>query len=418
MRTDRRPLTGLLVAHAVSMTGNMMTVIALPLYVLMQTGSAAATGITGFFATLPIVVGGVLGGVVVDRVGYRRASVLADVVSGATIAAVPVLHVTVGLPFPVLLGLVFFSGLLDTPGQTARTALLPEVAARAGVPLERAVGLLEATERSARLTGAPLAGLLVAVVGSVSVLAFDAATFAISAAVVTWLLPRGLDSRVHPEEGAVSGYWRQLGEGFTFLKREPLLRAFVVLILFTNMIDAAKGSVLLPTYAARELGGAVAFGLLVGTMGGGALLGNLVFGAVGARLPRRPTLVIAFSLAGGPPLLALAAGLPLGALLMVTALAGFCAGAINPMLGAIKLERVPAGLRARVYGLIQAGAWTAVPIGALLGGFGVERLGLRPTLLTLGLSYLVITLAPALGGPWRGLDHRPATVPTPDKQRH
>lgn len=416
-RTDRRPLTGLLVAHAVSMTGNMMTVIALPLYVLMQTGSAAATGITGFFATLPIVVGGVLGGVVVDRVGYRRASVLADVVSGATIAAVPVLHVTVGLPFPVLLGLVFLSGLLDTPGQTARTALLPEVAARAGVPLERAVGLLEATERSARLTGAPLAGLLVAVVGSVSVLAFDAATFAISAAVVTWLLPRGLDSRVHPEDAAVSGYWRQLGEGFTFLKREPLLRAFVVLILFTNMIDAAKGSVLLPTYAARELGGAVAFGLLVGTMGGGALVGNLVFGAVGARLPRRPTLVIAFTLAGGPPLLALAAGLPLGALLTVTALSGFCAGAINPLLGAIKLERVPAGLRARVYGLIQAGAWAAVPIGALLGGFGVERLGLRPTLLTLGLAYLAITLTPALGGPWRGLDHRPAPFPSPDERR-
>lgn len=110
MRADRRPLAGLLVGHAVSMTGNMMTIIALPLYVLMETGSAAATGITGFFATLPIVVGGVLGGVVVDRIGYRRASVLADVVSGATIAVVPMLHLTVGVPFPVLLALVFAAG--------------------------------------------------------------------------------------------------------------------------------------------------------------------------------------------------------------------------------------------------------------------------------------------------------------------
>lgn len=202
-----------------------------------------------------------------------------------------------------------------------------------------------------------------------------------------------------------------------FLKRDPLLRAFVVLILFTNMIDAAKLSVLLPVYSERELGGAVAFGLLVGTMGGGALVGNLVFSAVGARLPRRPTLVIAFSLAGGPPLLALAAGLPLGALLAVTAVAGFCAGAVNPMIGAIKLERVPAGLRARVYGLIQAGAWAAVPIGALVGGFGVDRLGLRLTLLTLGISYLVLTLVPTLGGPWRGLDNRPSPVSSPDARR-
>ena len=84
---------------------------------------------------------------------------------------------------------------------------------------------------------------------------------------------------------------------------------------------------------------------------------NLIFGAVGARLPRRPILVIAFSVAGGPPLLALAGGLPLGALVAVIAVAGFCAGAVNPMIGAVKLECVPAGLRARVYGLIQAGAW-------------------------------------------------------------
>jgi len=408
VRVDRRPLTGLLVGHAVSMTGNMMTIIALPLYVLMETGSAAATGITGFFATLPIVVGGVLGGVVVDRIGYRRASVLADVVSGATIALVPVLDLTVGLPFPALLALVFLSGLLDTPGQTARTALLPEVAMRAGVPLERAVGLLEATERGARLGGAPLAGLLVAAFGSLSVLALDAATFVVSAAVVAWLVPRDVDARVESEEADVSGYWRQLGEGFAFLKREPLLRAFVVLILFTNMIDAAQGSVLLPVYAARELGGGVAFGLLVGTMGGGALVGNLVFSGVGARLPRRPTFVATFSVAGGPPLLALAAGLPFGALVTVAAVAGFCAGAVNPMIGAVKLERVPAGMRARVYGLIQAGAWAAVPLGALVGGFGVEQFGLRPTLVTLGVTYLALTLTPALGGPWRALDNRPA----------
>jgi hypothetical protein len=79
---QRAPLAGLLVSHAVSITGNMLTLIALPLYVLAETGSAAATGITGFFATLPIVLGGVFGGVLVDRFGYRRASVLADVASG------------------------------------------------------------------------------------------------------------------------------------------------------------------------------------------------------------------------------------------------------------------------------------------------------------------------------------------------
>lgn len=406
----RVPLVGLLVGHAVSMTGNMLTIIALPLYVLAQTGSAAATGITGFFATLPIVLGGVFGGVLVDRVGYRRASVVADLVSGVTIALVPALDSTVGLPFPVLLGLVFLSGLLDTPGQGARNALLPEVAVTAGVPLERAVGMFEATERGARMAGAPLAGLLVALFGSLSVLALDAATFVASAAVVAWLVPHDVDERIEVEQAAdVTGYWRSLGEGFRFVAREPLLRAFVVLILFTNAIDAAKSTVLLPVYAERELGGALAFGLLVGTMGGGALVGSLVFGAVGHRLPRRATFSIAFALAGAPPLLGLAAGLPLPVLLGISSISGFFAGAINPLIGTVKLERIPAGMRARANGLIQAGAWSAVPLGALGGGLAVERFGLTETLLTLGLIYLGLTLSPLLGGPWRELDKRRAT---------
>lgn len=400
------PLAALLTAHAVSMTGNVLTLVALPLYVLTTTGSAAATGVTGFFATLPVVLGGAFGGVLVDRIGYRRASIVADLVSGATIAMVPLLDSTVGLPFPALLALVFVSGLLDTPGQTARTALLPELAADAGAPLERSVAWLEACERGARMLGAPLAGLGIALLGPLSVLALDAATFLVSALLVSRAVPAAVVGAPTEREP----YWRALGDGLRFTVREPLLRAVVLLVLVTNMLDAAKTSVLLPVFAERELGGGPAFGLLVGVMAGGALAGNLVFGAVGARLPRRPVLVVCFAVAGGPPSLAMALGLPLAGLVAVTAVAGFAAGAINPLIGALKLERVPAGMRARVYGLLGAGCWAAMPVGALLAGFAVEHAGLRPTLVAVGATYVLVTLSPLLGGPWRALDR-----PAPDR---
>ena len=105
----------------------------------------------------------------------------------------------------------------------------------------------------------------------------------------------------------------------------------------------------------------------------------------------------------------MAAGLPLGGLVAVMAVSGFCAGAINPIIGAVKLERVPVGMRARVYGLIGAGAWAAMPLGALAAGVAVELVGLRPSLVAVGATYVVVTLAPLVGGPWRGLDRRPAT---------
>ncbi len=405
----RLPLIGLLAGHTVSLTGNVLTLIALPLYVLAETGSATATGVAGFVATLPVVIGGPLGGVLVDRFGYRRSSVAADLVSAVTIGAVPVLDRTFGLPLWLLLALVFVSGLLDTPGQTARSALVPDVANAAGIPLERAVGWFEATDRAARLMGALLAGFLVAAFGALPVLAIDAGTFVISSTLVAFLVPRqfDLESRSHQEgmdDSAPRSYWRQLAEGFQFIAREPLLRAVVLLVVVTNLFDAAKFTVLQPVYAQRELGGALALGLLVAGMGAGALLGSLVFSAVGHRLPRRRTFVIAFALAGAPPYFAMAAGMPLSALLVVSVLSGFAAGAINPIIGTIELERVPAGMRARVFGLIGAGCWAAMPLGALIAGVSVERIGMTPTLVAVGAAYLVVTLMPLLGGPWRQMD--------------
>ncbi|MET7967021.1 MFS transporter [Micromonospora sp. NPDC005305] len=409
------PLAGLLTAHTVSLTGNMLTLIALPLYVLAETGSPAATGLAGAFATAPVVLGGAFGGVLVDRIGYRRASMLADLVSGVTVAAVPLLHATVGLPFPALLGLVFVSGLLDTPGQTARTALLPEAAAAAGVPIERAIGWFGATERGARLIGAPVAGLLVTALGALPVLAVDAATFAVSALVVAVLVPASLrPSTDHDTPSA--GYWRDFAAGLRFLVREPLLRAMVLLVLVTNLFDATKSNVLMPIVATRDLGGAAAFGLLVGAMGGGALVGSLIFSAVGHRLPRRATFVTAFAVCGAPPFWALAAAPPLPVVAAVCVVSGLAAGAINPLIGAVELERIPATMRARVYGVIGAGAWAAMPVGALGAGLAADRIGTTTTLVAIGAGYLLVVLTPLLGGPWRELRRPVAAEPArPDR---
>ncbi|SCL18301.1 MFS-type transporter involved in bile tolerance, Atg22 family [Micromonospora pallida] len=403
----RGPLAGLLIGHVISLTGNMLTIIALPLYVLAETGSAAATGITGAVATAPIVLGGALGGVVVDRIGYRRASIMADLVSGVTIGAVPLLDATVGLPFWALLVLVFASGLLDTPGQTARNALLPEAATAAGVPLERAIGWYEATERAARLIGAPVAGLLVAALGSLTVLAIDAATFAVSAAVVAALVSASLRPAERTADDG-GNYWHDFAAGVRFLLTEPLLRALVLLVLVTNFFDATKSNVLLPVVAQRELGGAAALGLLVGTMGGGALVGSLAFSAIGHRLPRRATFVTAFAVGGAPPFWSLAAGFPLPVQAAVFAIAGLAAGAINPLIGAVKLERVPAHMRARVYGVIGAAAWAAIPLGALSAGFASDHVGTTAILVTVGVGYFLVVLTPLLGGPWRTMGRPPS----------
>src|SRR5690554_8238485 len=86
------PLASLLAAHGLSLAGNAVTMVVVPLYVLHDTGSVLATGVAGVFATVPMIVGGALGGVVVDRLGFRRAAIVADLASGVTVLAIPVLR--------------------------------------------------------------------------------------------------------------------------------------------------------------------------------------------------------------------------------------------------------------------------------------------------------------------------------------
>ncbi|RYV51208.1 MFS transporter [Pengzhenrongella frigida] len=419
--TAPRALAGLLVAHTLAAAGNVVTFVALPLYVLAETGSPAMAGVLAVATTLPVVVGGAFGGVLVDRFGYRRSSVLSDVVGAVTVGAIPLLHVTVGLPFGVLLALVFATGLLDTPGKSARTALVPEAASLAGVPLERALGWWGAASRGAMLVGAPVAGLLVAWWGPLLVLVVNAAAFLASAVVVAVGVPARLrpndDDAPSPPPGHADpqpGYWRALGEGVRVLWGNPLLRAVVLLVLVTNALDIGRSSVILPVYAERELAGATSLGLLIGASGLGMFVGALLFSALGSRVPRRMVFAVGFLLAGGPQLIVLALRPGLGWCLLAAVLAGLAAGSINPILDTVLLEQVPPSMRARVFGVVDAGCWAAMPVGALATGFLVEGLGLVPSLLLLGATYLLVTLAPFVGSVWAGLDRRLLPVPDPD----
>jgi MFS family permease len=412
---DRRAtgsLSALLAAHAISQTGNVVTAFAIPFYVLGLGGTGVEVGVAAFFATAPIVIGGALGGVVVDRVGHRRAAIVADLVSGVAVLSIPVLALTVGLPFWALLLLVFAGGLLDTPGQTARRIMLPGLTARAGVRLEQSVGMLDGSERFAKLIGASIAGLLVALVGPMAALFVNAATFAVSA-LLTWAFVAAVPAAspaAPPDRSDAprTSYWADLAEGFRFVVHDPLMRLIVGLVLVTNLLDAARGSTLMPLYANDRLGGAAALGLLVAVMGGCALVGNVVFGFVAHRVPRRVTFAVCFALAGGPSSAAFALGAPLPVLVAMTALSGLAAGAINPILGTVELERVPEHMRGRVFGLINAGAWAGVPFGALLGGIAADTIGLTLAFGIVAVVYTLVTLSPLAGGSWRQMERQPA----------
>lgn len=391
------------------MVGNMFTAIAVPWFVLQTTGSAAQTGLTGFFTVLPVVLAGFLGGTLIDRLGYKRTSIIADLASGLTVALIPLLYFTVGLPFWLLMGLVFLGALLDAPGSTARAALVPELAALAGMPIERATSASQVIERSSRLVGAPLAGFLIAVLGTANVLWLDAGSFFISAMMVAWLRPA---PPVKPKDTARGSYFSELLDGLSFLRRDRLILMIVLIVMITNFLDAAFGGVILPVYIKQEFGSALNLGLIIAANGGGAVLGALIFGVIGHRLPRHATFVSMFVFVG-LQFWIFALYPPLPVLLAATFITSVGAGPLNPIIDAVSYERIPAGMRGRVFGTIKAGAWVAMPLGMLLGGLLTELFGVQPLLITLGLTYLITTLSMAVIPAMRGLDRRVDALVSP-----
>ncbi|SCL64271.1 Major Facilitator Superfamily protein [Micromonospora citrea] len=412
---SRRSAYGLLVAQAVSVTGTRMSVVAVPWFVLETTGDALLTGVTAFVEMGALVAARILGGPLVDRIGPRVASVGGDLIAGLVLGVVPLLYAAGLLAYPVLLVLVGLVGLFRGPSDNAKYAMVPDVAATAGWSNERAAGLADSVHRLGSLVGAPLGAVLIALVGAPAVIALDAATFLLAGALVATLVRV---RRVEPEPAeaghtGVRGYLADLGAGLRFVRRDPLLRAIVAMVLLTNLLDQAMTAVLVPVWAAERFDDAAPVGLVFGALSAGALVGSLLVSMYGARLPRWRTYTVAFLLGAVPRIFVLALPVGLPVIAGVGFAGGVLIGAINPLLSAAEFERIPAELRARVLGAVGGLAWAGIPLGGLVGGVLATTLGPTGGILVVGAAYLLVTLDPLVRRrTWRLMD-RPAPAPAP-----
>ncbi|MGW6684507.1 MFS transporter [[Kitasatospora] papulosa] len=403
-----RPLGGVLAAMAVSLTGTRISVVAVPWFVLVTTGSATQTGLVAFCEMTPYVVVKAFTGPLVDRIGPRVVSWTTDLASAGAAAAVPLLHSLDLLSFPLLLVLVALIGAARGPGDLAKEVMVPEAAERGRVPLERATGLSGVIDRLASTVGLAAGGSLVALLGPLTALAVDAGLFVLGSAIIGLALPRGMGHAAEeppsPAERSEPGYWQRFGEGFTFLRGEPLLRTVIVMVGITNLLDAAISSVLVPVWVKESGNGPAAIGLMGSVMGAAGVGGSLIAATVAHRLRRRTVVLTGFLLAGAPRFLILALDAPLGVVLAVFAVSGFGAGFVNPVLGAVLVERVPRRLLGRVNALGDSLAWAGIPLGGLLAGAAVTAVGLGPVLLACGAAYVLTTNLAGLRPEWRQID--------------
>ena len=405
--SGRRALYGWLTATAISLVGSRLSMLALPWFVLTTTGSATKTGLVALAEMAPMVGLKVLGGPIIDRVGPRRVSIVCDLGSAAAVGAIPLLHAADLLAFPLFLAVVAVSGAFMGPGDAAKNAMIPMLVEQARVPTERATGLSSMIERGAGMFGAAIGGGLIALWGAPTALLVDAGSFLFCAALLAWATA-GL-GRVGGADDDTAPYGQRLAQGWRFLRGDRVLVGIAVMVTLTNLIDIAMSAVLMPVWAHESGAGIGSLGLVFAVMAGFSAAGSGVAAAYAARLPRYSTYLVAFLVCGAPRFLVLAVEAPLAVVLAVFAVAGFASGFLNPVLGAVELERIPAHLVGRVTSLMTAACFALMPFGGLLGGGLVAWLGLSAALVVCGAGYFVVTMFPAVDPTWKEIDRRPST---------
>ncbi|GAB7051520.1 MFS transporter [Catenuloplanes indicus] len=397
-----------LASYVLSLLGNSVAGVALPLIVLQTTGSVLATGAVAIASALPAAVAGLLMGVVIDRINRRTASVLTDLVSAASIAALPLLDSAVGLSLGWFVLSAVIGSFGDVPGLTAREAMLPGIVRTGGLGAERLLGLREAAGAVVTLIGPGAAGVLVTAFDGTDVLWITAALSG-AAALVTLLIPG--------EAGALAATGPatevRLRDGWRALIRSPFLVVTTVLGTVLVLALSAFQALVLPVYftlAGRpELLGFVLSALALGLLAGGG-----GYAAAGGRGPRRAWFVAGtlVTVAGFGGMASLASP---WLVLAAAGVVGFGNGLFGSLLGVLMVERIPDGMRGRIMGTQNAIMTLAPALGMGAAAILTEWSGARTAAIALAAAWAV-TAAYALWAPsLRTL--APARPATRDQER-
>lgn len=181
--SNRGPAFLILFATLMAAAGDGVSIVAFPWLVSQREGSAGQASIVASATMLPLLFATLVAGTAVDYFGRRRVSMVADALSGAAVAGVPLVAWGYGgdaVNVLVLAVLAALAAAFGPAGMTARDSMLPEAAARAGWSLDRINGAYEAILNLAFIVGPAIGGLMIATVGGITTMWITATAFGLS----------------------------------------------------------------------------------------------------------------------------------------------------------------------------------------------------------------------------------------------
>jgi MFS transporter, DHA3 family, tetracycline resistance protein len=391
-----------------SALGDSIYRVALAWWVLEKTGSATAMSTIFIFASAPMLVFLLVGGVAVDR--YPRAPVmlLSDVLRGLLIGIVAFLAFTHRLEVWHILFVSLMFGIAGAFFGPAYRAIVPEIVPRELLP--SANGMTTLSMQLADIVGPALGALVVSKLGSPTAFTLDSLSFAISVLCLAPLVRLALAVHAPKERKSVLHDFR---EGVEVVRKSSWLWITIVIASLGNITLSAPFAIALPFLVKDHLhGGVGSLGLIYSTISAGAIVGTIL-GTVWLErtsgLQARGLFAYGLWIAGG--LLIVVFGLPVTIYAVVPA--AFLVGAAfmvpNLIFMTTLQELIPGKLLGRVMSIVTVGSIALVPVGSGFVGWATDRVG-APTIFILSGILTALLAALALMHPViRNLDRAVST---------
>jgi MFS family permease len=393
--------------QTISTMGSSITLFALPLLVYRLTGSAVSLALTTTFGFLPYLIFGLILGAWVDRIDRRRLMIAVDVAQAVGVASIPLLYSLGLLQLWWIYGVVFVSGTLSIAFRAAEFAAIPSLVPKNN--LVTANGRIQASYSAATIVGPLLAGLLLSLIPLEALLYLDALSFAGSAALMA-LIRRSFNAEARPPS---AGIVSDIAEGLRYVWGHPVLRNISLMMALVNLVGSTVGAQLVLFVSRRYEVDEAAVGLFYSAGGAGVVVLSLAAGALSRRFGFSKVALGALVLSG-IALIALAITPFYWAGLLLWAVASGLGILFNINTGSLRQAIVPSHMLGRVISVAMVIAWSAIPVGTILGALIIERTGnVALVYAAIGILTVIIPALFAFTPLGRAEQYIPSAAPAP-----
>jgi len=365
-------------AGLISMIGDWVLFIALPIYTYNLTHSSLATGIMFMAGTLPRIIVGSLAGVFVDRWNRQRTMVIADLARAVLLLLL--LFVQSAESIWIIYLVAFLQATISQFFGPAENALLPQLVDESHLVAANSLNSLN--NNLARLGGPALGGLLLGSFGFRNVVLIDALSFLISGLMIALIVQKASQVESEPLRSQPH-IWQDWLSGLRYIWGNPVV-AVIFLVIGIAAIAEGLFNVAFVIFVRQNLGGdALEFGWLTSAQAIGGLIGGLLIGWIGYRI--QPNRLAGFLAVNGVLILMMVSLSSLPYALALLLLAGPPIVAYSVGVDTLLQRYVPDRYRGRVFGALGTSMAIFLLIGQGVASSLGDSLGIVPLLNVKGI---------------------------------